>query len=75
MSYDKVIEKIQENNLSWGDIDRILLNPDTYDEFRARASFDPSNYATTDNPAVRETTDEEQIVYVAENGMQVTINL
>lgn len=75
MSYQRVVDKIQENDLSWNDIDRILLNPDTYEEFRQRASFDPSNYATTDKPAVRETTDEEQIIYVAENGMQVTINL
>jgi hypothetical protein len=75
MSYQKVIDKIQENDLSWDEIDRILLNPETYEEFRERASFDTSNYSTTDKPAVRETTKQEQIIYVAENGMEVTINL
>ena len=75
MSYQRVVDKIQENDLSWNDIDRILLNPDTYEEFQSRASFETSTYQTNDAPAVRETTKQEQIIYVAENGMQVTINL
>lgn len=73
--YQKVIDKLQENNLRWNDVDRILLNPDTYEEFKARSSFESSNYATTDAPAVRETTGQECIKYVAENGMMVTIEL
>jgi len=73
--YQKVIDKLQENNLSWKEVDRILLNPDTYEQFKERASFDTSNYATTDAPAVRETTGQEYIMYVAENGMEVTIEL
>ena len=73
--YQKVIDKIQENNLSWNEIDRILLNPDTYEQFRERSSFDTSNYATTDAPAVREVEGQECIKYVAENGMMVTIEL
>lgn len=74
-AYQKVIDKIQENNLSWNEIDRILLNPDTYEEFKSRASFETSNYSTDDKPAVRETDGQECIKYVSENGMMVTIEL
>jgi hypothetical protein len=73
--YQKVIDKLQENNLSWNDVDRIHLNPDTYEQFQERASFKTSNYATDDSPAVRETQGQECIKYVAENGMMVTIEL
>ena len=73
--YQRVVDKIQENNLSWNEIDRILLNPDTYEQFKERASFDTSNYATSDKPAVRETQGQECIKYVSEGGMMVTIEL
>jgi hypothetical protein len=75
MGYQKVIDKIQENNLSWNDIDRIELHEDTYEDFADRASFDTSDHFTQDAPAVRVTKKEEKIVYVSDNGMQVTINL
>lgn len=73
--YQRVIDKLQENNLSWKEVDRILLNEDTYDEFQERSSFDMSNYATSDAPAVRVTKGQEKIVHVAPNGMEVTIEL
>jgi hypothetical protein len=75
MSYQNVVDKIQENNLSWNDIDRILLNPDTYKEFQERASFDTTDHYTGNAPAVRETDGKEQIIYVSPNGMEVTINI
>ncbi len=74
-AYQKVIDTIQENNLSWKDIDRIHLNPDTYEQFKERASFKTSNYATNDAPAVRETNGQECIKYVANNGIMVTVVL
>lgn len=73
--YQNVIDKIQQHNLSWNEIDRILLNPDTYEQFRQRSSFDSSNYATNDKPAVRETEGQEKIVYVSEGGSLVSIEL
>lgn len=73
--YQNVIDTIQQHNLSWNEIDRILLNPDTYEQFKQRASFDSSNYATNDKPAVRETTGQEKIVYVSEGGSLVNIEL
>jgi len=73
--YQKVIDKIQENNLSWNDIDRIHLNPNTYEQFQERASFETSNYATSDAPAVRPTKKDEKIVYVNKQGIEVTIKL
>lgn len=75
MSYQKVADAIQEHNLSWSDIDRILLKEDTYEDFIERASFDPSNYSTDDTPAVRRTPGTEKIVYVNDKGIQLTIEL
>ena len=76
MSYQKVIDKLQENGLRWNDVDQIHLNPETYRDFRQRASDKvTSNYATTDAPAVRETTGQEKIIYVSDNGMEITIKL
>ena len=73
--YQKVIDAIKENDLSWKDIDRIQLNPDTYEQFTERASFNTSNYATNDAPAVRKTSGQECIKYVANNGIMVTVVL
>lgn len=73
--YQDVVDKIQENNLSWSDIDRILLNPETYEELQNRASFDAADHYTSNRPAVRETGGEEEIIYVAENGMEVTVKI
>jgi hypothetical protein len=75
MSYDRVVDKIQENNLSWSEIDRILLNEDTYEEMQKRASFDIADHYTSDRPAVRETDGQEKIVYVSKTGIEVTIEL
>lgn len=74
-NYQRVIDEIQRRNISWDEIDRIILNPDTYEEFQSRSSFDTSNYATTNAPAIRETKGQEKIVYVAKNGMEVTVEL
>lgn len=76
MTYDKVITALHENNLSWNDVDRILLNEDTYDEFQERASNKAkANYATTDAPAVRPTSGTEKIVYVDQHGYLQEIEL
>lgn len=75
MSYDKVRQAIQDNDLSWTEIDRILLNPDTYEELRQTASFELSDHATSNAPAVRETDGQEKIVYVSRNGIEVTIEV
>lgn len=75
MTYTKLREAIQENNLSWSEIDRILLNPENYREVQKNASFELSNYATNNSPAVRQTDGQEKLVYVAENGIEVTIIL
>lgn len=73
--YDRVIDAIQENDLSWSEIDRILLNPDTYQEMQERASFDIADHYTSDRPAVRETDGQEKIVYVSKSGVEMTIEL
>ena len=65
--YQKVIDKIQENNLSWGEIDTIFLNMETYEEFVDRASFD------TDT--VKQTNGTEKIRCIADNGMEITIEI
>lgn len=74
-NYQNVIDALQTHNLSWNELDRIELNPETYEEFQERASFPTSNYATDDSPAVRETVKEEKLVYVSEGGSLVTIEL
>lgn len=73
--YQDVIDALHENDLNWGEIDRILLNPDTYEDFQDRASFKTSNYSTDDAPAVRETTGQEKIIHIRPNGVQVTIEI
>ena len=75
MSYSRVIDALQEHELSWGDIDRIELNEKTYNEFQERSSKPQSNYSTTDAPAVRETRGVEQIVYINNAGVLETIEL
>lgn len=75
MSYDKVRDAIQSNDLSWSEIDQILLSPDNYDELQRRASFDTSDHSTRLAPAVRETAGQEKIIYVTENGIEVTIEI
>jgi len=75
MTYSRVIDALQEHELSWGDIDRIELNEETYNEFRERSSKPRSNYSTTDAPAVRETHGVEQIVYTNNAGVLETIEL
>lgn len=75
MSYQRVIDKIQANDLAWDDIDRILLNSDTFAEFEERASFDVSDHYTNNKPAVRISSGQEKIVYVSKNGIEVTIEL
>jgi hypothetical protein len=75
MGYNKVRDAIQENNLSWKEIDRILLNPDSYEELQEKASFDVSDHYTSDAPAIRQTDGREEIVYVSENGIEVTIEV
>lgn len=74
--YQRVIDALQENDLSWTDVDQILLNPESYEDFMERASTEvTANHRTGEAPAVRETTGQEKIVYVADNGMSITIEL
>lgn len=73
--YDAVIDALDEHDLSWGDVDRIHLNPPEYQEFHDRASFNPANHATTDKPSVRVTTKEPKLIYVDEYGYEVEIGL
>lgn len=77
MSYDRVIDALTENDLSWTEVDRIELNEDTYAEFESRSSFKQASKSdtTTDKTAVRKTTGQERIVYVAEGGIEVTIEI
>jgi hypothetical protein len=75
MGYNKVRDAIQDNNLSWKEIDRILLNPDSYEELQNRASFDVSDHYTSGAPAVRETDGQEKIVYVSKSGVEMTIEV
>jgi len=75
MSYENVIDAINEHSLSWDEIDRILLNPDTYEEMQERASFVIADHYTSDKPAVREVDGRERIVYVSKSGVEVSIEL
>jgi hypothetical protein len=73
--YDAVLETIDEYDLSWGEIDRIELHPETYQEFQERASDSVSDHATSGHPAVRKTTGQQKLVYVSENGAEVVVDL
>jgi hypothetical protein len=73
--YDDVLNTIQQNGLSWNEIDRILLNPDTYAEMQSRASFDIADHYTSNNPAVRETDGEEKLVYVSKTGVELEVSI
>jgi len=75
MSYQKVIDTLREVELSWDEIDRIHLSKENYQEFQERASFPVSNRSTNERPAVRETLGDEKIIYVDDNGMEVSILL
>lgn len=74
MSYSKVTDAIDEHNLSWNEIDRIILNEPAYEEFQDMDATS-ANYATTDKPAVRRTTGQEKIVYIDSNGYLQEIEL
>jgi len=74
MGYQKVRDAIQENGLNWNEIDRILLNEDAYEEFH-ETNAGSSNYATTDEPAVRHTSGQEKIVYIDSKGYLSEIEL
>ena len=73
MGYKKLQDAIQDNNLSWSEIDRILLNPENYKKLQESASFDLANYKTNNSPAIRETTGQEKIIYVSASGIKVTV--
>lgn len=75
MSYDTVIDVINEKNLSWSDIDRIHLREPDFEEFTDRASFSPANYSTTDKPAVRLTNGEQKLFFVREDGYMQEVSL
>jgi hypothetical protein len=75
MAYDKLRDTIQQNNLSWTEIDRILLNPEHYEQLQDSASFDVSDHYTSDAPAVREVDGQEKLIYVSETGIEVTVEL
>lgn len=76
MGYEEVHDKMAENDLSWDEIDRILLNEEKYEEFQSRSSSNrQANYETNDAPAVRRTEKREMIVYVNEYGYTVQIEL
>jgi hypothetical protein len=66
--YDEITETINEHGVSWSDVDRVILTEERYDEFIESAPFQPSNYATDDNPAVRRSNDTERVVYISDRG-------
>jgi len=74
MSYSKVKKAIQDHDLDWNEIDRILLNEEAYEEFH-ETNAESSNYATTDAPAVRHTEGQEKIVYIDNKGYLQEIKL
>lgn len=74
MSYDHVRDAIQEHGLDWSEIDRILLNEGAYEAFHEQDASS-SNYATTDEPAVRHTEGQEKIVYIDNKGYLQEIEL
>lgn len=75
VEYQAVLDAIDEHGLRWGDIDRIHLQQEAYDEFRTRASMGTSNYATDDKPAVRLTNGAECIYFVDRSGEMQEIEL
>lgn len=74
MSYQTVIDALQEHNLSWSDVDRIHLTEDEHEEFRERASFKTANHSTTNRPAVR-VAQESALFYVDRAGEMHEIEL
>lgn len=75
MSYSKVTDAIQDHGLSWNEIDRILLNEDAYEEFHEQYDAETTNWKTVNAPAIRETTEQEKIVYVDSSGYLQEIEL
>lgn len=73
--YDNVVDTLDENSLSWNDVDRILLHEDNYFTFHGQSHFDASNHSTTDVPAVRQTTRQEKIVHIDNDGRLKEIEL
>jgi hypothetical protein len=75
--YQRVLDALEEHDLSWRDVDRICLNEDTHMEFYERSGGDmpSSNYSTSDAPAIRVTNGAEKVVWVDENGIQQEVKL
>lgn len=67
--YSDIIEVCDTENIDLRDIDRLLLNDAELDNVTS------SDYATKNVPAVRETTGDEKLIYVDENGYEKVINL
>lgn len=76
MSYDRVLDALDEHGLDFTEVDRILLNEDAYDNFLGRVSGARiSNRTTMEAPAVRLTEGQEKLVYVDDDGYPVEIEL
>lgn len=77
MSHERILETLSEEELSWTEVDRILVNEETYSDFHANAPADlrSSDHFTDDAPAMRVTEGDEKIVYVDKHGEKVSVNL
>lgn len=74
--YDRVLDVLTEHDLSFMDMDRIVVDPETYDDLQERVENGLiSNYSTVRAPAVRVTTGQEYLLYVDEDGQEVKIEL
>lgn len=74
--YDRVLDVLEEHDLSFMDMDRIVVDPETYEDLQQRVENGLiSNYSTVRAPAVRVTTKNEYLLYVDEDGQEVKINL
>jgi hypothetical protein len=68
MTYEKLRNTIQQNNLSWDEIDTIFLNSNNLQHMQETASFDVSDKITSTNG-------QERIVCQSDTGVGVTIEL
>lgn len=70
--YTDVLATAHDHGVNVSDIDTILVNEETYEQFRskveAESSVEVADYSTAATPAIRKTTGPERIVYVTESG-------
>jgi hypothetical protein len=74
--YDRVLNALDELDVSFMELDRIVVDADTYDDLQQRIDGgNISNYSTVSAPAIRVTMGDEYLLYVDEHGQEKKVEL